>query len=97
MLLCKNMLFLVSPAEYRLIKVKIGLYRYLLQLFIFPIRKITGVICYLEVINGGKMKTEKVLCRVFHLLGLGKPDMGEFKNRISIRKLFICYKHMVFL
>jgi hypothetical protein len=41
----------------------------------------------MEVINGGKMKTEKVLCRVFHLLGLGKPDMGEFKDRIKYQKI----------
>jgi len=33
------------------------------------------------------MKTEKVLCRVFHLLSLGKPDMGEFKNRIQYQKI----------
>ena len=54
---------------------------------IFPIGKIEGGICYMEVINDGKMKAEKVLCRVFHLLSLDKPDMNEFENRIKYQKI----------
>jgi hypothetical protein len=41
----------------------------------------------MEVINDGKMKAEKVLCRVFHLLSLDKPDMNEFENRIKYQKI----------
>jgi hypothetical protein len=33
------------------------------------------------------MRREKILCRSFHLLDLGKPDMGEFKDRIKYQKI----------
>ncbi len=33
------------------------------------------------------MSQEKVLCRVFKLLGLGKPDMSSFENRLKYQKV----------
>jgi uncharacterized protein YwgA len=32
------------------------------------------------------MAAHKVLCKVFHELGIGRPDMNEFKDRIRYQK-----------